>query len=95
MSIMKNFTINSGTMEHKITVTAQKTANDYSGNPQYLIQVWVRDEENNTGHIWYPKLKGFRDRKDDSYKLQSYSINEDLVEFVSKFEKHIQDGSVN
>jgi hypothetical protein len=86
MSIIKNFIINSGTMNHNILVTAQKTDNDYNGNPQYLVQVWTGID----GHVWYPKLKGYRDRKDNSYKMQSYDIHKTLNHFVNKFENHIK-----
>jgi hypothetical protein len=91
MSIIKPYTINSGTMEHRILVTANQVDNDYNGNPQYVVQVWVFGQGSETGHIWNPKLKGYRDRKDQSYKIQAYNLKEDLNRFVEEFEKHIQE----
>lgn len=91
MSKLNKFIINSGTMHHDVMVTTIKTNHDSNGNPQYLLQVWVLNDGGMSGHIWYPHIKGFRDRADQCYKLQSYDIDTDIIRFIAQFEKHLQE----
>lgn len=82
MSFIHTYAIKVGKTDHLITVTCQRVDNDHYGNPIYSIQVWTTGDD---GHIWYPKLKGFRDRKDQTYRLQSYNIQDDIKNFVTLF----------
>lgn len=85
-SLMKNYKI----AGRDVMVTAVRGDNDYYGNPKYSVQVWLMNGENQ-GHLWSPDIKGYRKRKNDSYTLQAYNLEEDLNSFVKAFEKTIQD----
>ncbi|UTC25187.1 hypothetical protein Bfsp1_31 [Cytobacillus phage Bfsp1] len=74
--------------DKEIMVSANRIENDFSGNPQYLLQVYSMQNDS-YGTIWYPKLPGFRDRKDQSYKVQSYSIMQTINTFADSFESYI------
>jgi hypothetical protein len=81
---MQQHTILIGDTAHMVVVTAQRTENDVNGNPQALIQVWTTV---NGGHVWYPKMKGYRDRNDMSYKVQVWQgLDMAITEFMLRFE---------
>lgn len=83
-SIMKRKAIIIGDTPHLVVVTAQRTENDFNGNPQALVQVWTTV---NGGHVWYPKMKGYRDRNDMSYKVQAWQgMDEAIEELLVRFE---------
>jgi hypothetical protein len=84
-SIIKKYAINTGTNKRLITVTAIRTQNDTNGNPRYKVQVWT---DSHNGNIWFPIVKGYRQRKnDDCYIIASYNIVDTLEKFVNDFEK--------
>lgn len=88
-SAITQHAITVGETKHLITVTAVPTENDYNGNPQWLVQVWT---SSNNGHIWYPKVKGYRERKDDTYKVTGYQGIQNIVkDFVTRFELSLND----
>jgi hypothetical protein len=82
-STIQQHTILIGTTPHLITVTAVRTENDVNGNPQCLMQVWTTV---NSGNVWYPRVKGYRERKDDMYKVSTYSLDQAISTLVERFE---------
>lgn len=72
------------TQVRPVIVTAQRTNNDAYGNPRYKVQVWALTE----GHLWQPAVKGYR-KKDESYVIQTYNIDDALTHFMKAFEEAI------
>jgi hypothetical protein len=87
-SLITKKRVNSGTMEHLITVTAIRMDNDINGNPRHKIHIWTTS---NNGSIWSPKVKGYKRGKDDSYVLVStFNLDESINHFLKEFERAIQ-----
>lgn len=75
-----------------LIITAQSTDNDFNGNPMALFQIWTTPTEDYNGMLWYPKIKGYRDRKDNAYKGYIHGgIDTSLDIFV----KHLQEALLN
>jgi hypothetical protein len=51
-------------------ITMEQVDNDFNGNPMVVFQIWTKPQGEFMGNVWYPKMKGFRTRKD--YKYKSY-----------------------
>ena len=84
-SILKKYPIvaREGGSHFLVTATMQQTKNDYNGNPQYLVQLWLNK------HLWYPKVNGYRYRKTNDYKMTSYNIESTLDDFMNDLQKSI------
>ena len=91
MSMMKNFTVKlQGESDVNVSATIQQTTNDYNGNPCYLVQVWAGGNYNQYSHIWYPRIKGYRERKDNFYKVSGYDGLEVILDnFMKEFQEAI------
>jgi hypothetical protein len=84
-SIIRDYEISVRGQKHNIIVTATMDGFDMNGNKTYLIQVWTKID----GHIWHPKIKGYRDRQDKKYKIQVDNLIHNIDFFISQFEKHL------
>lgn len=72
-SLLKRYDYKAGDTESHITITGERTANDVNGNPVWMLQLW-------SGHdtVWHPKLVGYRQRKDNRYRVQGYDLQEEM-----------------
>lgn len=76
--------------ETRVLVTAQRKDNDFYGNPQYRVQVWaLSDSDPVQGHLWYPKVPGYRDNKDMYYNIKTYDIDKDIKRFLDKLKSAV------
>lgn len=66
----------------KTMVTAQRKDNDAYGNPQYRVQIWLLDD-NGQGHLWYPKVPGYRQNKNQYYNIQAYDLDKAVRSFLN------------
>lgn len=71
--------------KNRVLVTAQRKDNDAYGNPQYRVQVWLLDQ----GHLWYPKVPGYRDNKDMYYTIKTYDLDKDIKRFLDQFKSAV------
>lgn len=75
-----------------VLVTCIRFSNDINGNPRYKAQVWIVNDDLETGNLWTPKVIGFKRLKDDSYMLKSvYNIDESMDNFINTFEVSINE----
>lgn len=86
---MKQFRINNGYGGiTQVMVAVERIENCRNGNPQFTAQIWVTPNGTNSGYIWYPKLNGFRNRKDHKYLIKGWyqGIEQVLVDFAERLQ---------
>lgn len=86
-SLIREYKVNTSFLySRRVLATIERTENDANGNPKYLIQVWSGLD----GVIWYPKIKHYRERKDNKYSTSSHcGIEHTLDMFMERFESAV------